>query len=139
VARLFEEGAMSWRNRRNGLAVALLSLFVSTSCATHLSSPGAYDNGDGELVVQNRGWETVTVYAVRGPAAIRIGAVDGMSTRTFALTPAVVGPPGMIQLKGLRRITGEEFMSSTFDMMPGATAQWTIEANPRLSHLRMTR
>lgn len=127
---------MSWRSRRIGLSLAMLSLLVCTSCATYVSSAGSYAEPNGELVVDNRGWETVTVFAVRGPVAVRIGSVDGMSTRTFALTPAIVGPAGMMQLKGLRRTSGEEFISTAFDMAPGTQTHWTIESNARLSTLR---
>jgi hypothetical protein len=127
---------MSWRNRWTGLSLALISLVASTSCAS-LGPSGAYEPPGTELVVQNRGWENVTVFAVRGPVAIRVGSVDGMSTRTFALTPAILGPGGMIQLKGLRRISGEQFLSTMFDMGPGTSAQWVIETNANLSHVRV--
>jgi len=126
---------MSRRNRWTGLFLVMLSVLISASCATHISSAGAYEGEPGELVVENRGWETVTVYAVRGASALRIGTVSGLSSRTFKLNPAVVGPPGMMQLKAERRISGEAFTSSMFDMSPGTNAQWTIETTARLSHL----
>jgi hypothetical protein len=131
---------MVCRSGRIGQSLAVLSLFAATACATYASTGGGdYAGGNGELVVQNRGWENVTVYAVRGPVAIRIGSVSGLSARTFALTPAILGPGGSMQLKGQRRISGEEFLTPAFDFGPGGNARWVIESTASLSHVMVLR
>ena len=126
---------MVYRGRRIGLSLAMLSLSAVTACAPAVTGSGAHVRQNSELIVQNRGWENVTVFAVRGPVAIRIGTVDGMSTRTFILTPAILGPGGFMQLRGLRRISGEQFLSHSFDLGPGGNARWIIESTASLSHV----
>lgn len=123
------------RLRRTPLITSALFALVAAGCAA-LGPPGdPYAIERNALVVQNRGWEDVTVFVVRGEAAIRIGVVQGLSSRVFVLPSAVTGSGLTLQLRGQRRITDQAFTSHAFSMQPGEMASWTIEPLPSLSHV----
>jgi hypothetical protein len=123
------------RRRRTKLITSALLVQLLAGCAALGPPIDPYAIERNALVVQNRGWEDVTVFVVRGDAAIRIGVVQGLSSRVFVLPSAVTGSGLTLQLRGQRRITDQAFTSHIFNMQPGERASWTIEPLPSLSHV----
>jgi hypothetical protein len=96
--------------RRNRLAACAFAALLAAGCAALGPSSAPYAIERNTLLVQNRGWEDVTVFVVRGETAIRIGVVPGLGSRTFLLPSAVTGPGGGIQLRAQRRISDLAFV-----------------------------
>jgi hypothetical protein len=123
------------RRRRIPLLTTALCSLLAAGCAALGPPIDPYAIERNALVVQNRGWEDVTIFVVRGDAAIRIGVVQGLSSRVFVLPSAITGSGLTLQLRGERRITDQAFTSHVFNVQPGEMASWTIEALPSLSHV----
>jgi hypothetical protein len=123
------------RCRHTPLLAIGMAAVLAAGCAALGPPVDPYAIERNALVVQNRGWEDVTVFVMRGEAAIRIGIVQGLSSRVFVLPSSVTGSGLTMQLRGQRRITDQAFTSHVFDMEPGEMASWTIEPVPSLSHV----
>lgn len=121
--------------RRNRIIILVACLLLLSGCAALGPAAERYSRERNTLIVQNRGWDNVTVYVVRGEAAIRIGDVQALSSRVFPLPSSVTGSGMPIQLRGLRRLQDEVFTSPAFDVQPGEEVRWTIESHATLSHV----
>ena len=116
------------------ISIAGLTL-VLAGCA--LTGPTSHDYAPQRttVLVQNRGWESVQVSVVRAGVPLRIGSVQGLSTRLFVLPPAIMGSGLDLHLRGTRRISGEIFDSQRIDIVPGDRANWVIEPTAAQSYL----
>ena len=97
-------------------AVPLAAVLLLGGCATAgAPAEGAGPGGDHEIVVENHGWETVRVYAVRDNARLRLGTVTGMNRERFRLKPGMITPQGYLRL-ALRPIAGPEHITEPVSM-----------------------
>ena len=117
------------------IATLIASALLLSSCAALGPAAERHSRERNTLLVQNRGWDDVTVYVVRGETDIRVGVVQALSSRMFPLPSSVAGPGTPIRLRGRKRLQDEVFTSHAFNMSPGEVARWTIEALPTLSSL----
>jgi hypothetical protein len=118
-------GAVSRALRLTLVAVAAIA--VASSCAKRTAT----SSGSSEkipLLVNNRGYYDVTVYAVRSPggAGARIGNVSGGSTASLSVRFADLQAGGRMVLRvraiGARR----EWLSPALSVGTGATARLNV-------------
>lgn len=129
---------MEARNRWLGGSIAL-AFTITAGCAALAPSGNPEPVRHLTLHVTNRGWEDVTVFIGRGSANIRVGIVEGLSSRLFVLPTSITGTGLAMHLRGKKRISDEEFVSHVFDVSPGETASWVIEPLSSLSHVMIRR
>ncbi len=77
------------------------------------------------VVVENRNWQDVTVYALRGGARVRLGTVTSMQTGRFVLSTEMTGST---QLRLMADPVGslETFTSEPVRVEPGDQVQWRL-------------
>lgn len=108
-------------------AVPLAAVLLLGGCA----SAGGTADGAGEesgqtVVVENHGWETVRVYAVRSNARLRLGTVRPMNTERFRLKAGMVTPQGYLRL-ALRPIAGPEHLTDPVSVSRGGVIHLDVQ------------
>lgn len=104
-------------------AALLLGGCASTSGG---SAEGAGLASDRTIVVENHGWETVRVYAVRNNARMRLGTVRAMATERFDLKPGMVTPQGHLQLM-LKPIAGPAHLTEPVSVGRGGAIHLNVQ------------
>jgi len=116
-------------------SIAAVSLLSAGACTGLTSNRAAPTPRVSLLTVENRGWEDVTLFVVRGGVPIRIGTVRGLSSELIAVSVGVTGIGQPFQLRGRRRLTGEQFDTQLFTLDPGAAMRLIVEQVPGFSSL----
>ncbi len=129
--------------RQNILLLLAALLPVSFVSCTSARQPvdGSPPVPQAEVVVrvENAGWEDATVYLLRGSARLRLGVVDGFGTRTFALSHGLLGSGQELRLAIEPTITRRIHASDTFNVSPGQTVRWSVNARSRVATLSIQR
>ncbi len=93
------------------------------------------DDGDSEprvadvvVVVENRNWQDVTVYALRGGARVRLGTVTTYHTETFVMKSEMTRS---VEFRLLADPIGslETYQSDPVRIEPGDQIRWTLTAD----------
>ncbi len=89
------------------------------------------------VVVRNYSWDHVTLYLARdGVKAVRLGELEAFSDRTFPIPSWALTELNDVHLVA-RQLAGRSFRSESFIFPTGATAVWTIESQPAMSHVML--
>ncbi len=114
---------------RRTLAVTLTMTAWVGGCSL-LRGGGHEEDAEREVVevvvvVENRNWQDVTVYALRGGARVRLGTVTSMQTARFVLSTEMTGST---QLRLMADPVGslETFTSEPVRVEPGDQVQWRL-------------
>lgn len=85
------------------------------------------------IEVTNNNFEDLVVYWRKGEVDIALGVADGMNTRRFIITPAMLGDGIGVQLAIGPRGQRATHASSMFDLQPRAIASWIVDYRAGLS------
>jgi hypothetical protein len=88
------------------------------------------------VVVENQNWEAMAVYVVRNGSSIRVGIVDGLSTRTLIVPESIMGHTGEVELMGESRIGAVRHRLTPVPWSSGRSLHLTLGSQPFLSVLR---
>jgi hypothetical protein len=83
--------------------------------------------------VTNNNFEDLVVYWRKGETDVALGVVDGMTTRRFAISPALLGDGLAIKLAIGVRGQRASHASTVFALSPRATAAWIVDHRAGLS------
>lgn len=111
------------------------SLIVLTTCyvtaCVPLAGRGSHEPGPRQEVtlieVTNNNFDDLVVYWRKGEVDIALGVANGMTTRRFIITPALLGDGMGVQLALGRRGERAGHVSSVFDLRPRARASWIVD------------
>jgi hypothetical protein len=118
------------------LLLPLIAGALFTACASGGAGNGAEAPTPSiSLVVENHSWGPVTVYLSASGLRLRIGVVDGMSTRGFPLDRFRSAMEGHDVYLIARPLAGQPFRSQDFLYSPGRTTIWTVENQSALSQV----
>lgn len=114
-----------------GVELALIAL-VANACATSRTAPHQIDVeevGVARLVVENRSLSEIQVYVIHGGARISLGRVPATHSVRLML-PANLLRAGSLALHGESRprIENRRFVTAPFNVLPGQTVRWRLEA-----------
>ena len=125
------------RPRAPTLRAALLSLLpLVAACAT---APSPWDGADAgpdlrrSITVVNENFQDVRVYLVIGAGRHPLGFVQSERSRTFRVSPALLGPDGLVHLAADPTGGGPSHDSREIALGFGERLIWTLSVNPRLS------
>lgn len=80
--------------------LALATLAALTACASQRDTPDGdvldvpQDTGPTRIQVENQNFADMTIYVIRSGQRYRLGTVNGHSTQTFTVPPALVAGGG---------------------------------------------
>lgn len=77
------------------------------------------------VVVENRNWQDVTVYALRGGARVRLGTVTSMQTARFVLSTEMTRST-QFRLMADPVGSSQTFTSDPVRVEPGDQVQWRL-------------
>ena len=112
-----------------GLALVTV---VASACATTSTVQSPLDvrePGVTHLLVENQSLSEVQVYVVHGGARVSLGRVP--ATRSVRLVlPATLLKTGFLALRGESRprVESGRFITDPFNVLPGQTVRWRLEA-----------
>jgi hypothetical protein len=122
--------------------VTLLTMLFA-ACATAprsahdpMTAPAVPADGV-RVVVQNQNWEAMTVFLVRAGSPIRLGIVDGLSTRTLRVPASYFGNSGDVELMGQTRISDVRHRLAAVPWASGRSLHLTLGSMPHLSVIRV--
>ncbi len=113
------------------LALTAVIILAQTAC------PLGQGSGDEEeepkqftvdVVVDNRNWQNMVIYAVRGGSRVRLGTATSMNTVTFVVTSDMTGA-AQFQLLADPIGGPESFTSLPLRIEPGDVVEWRLAAN----------
>ena len=112
------------------------------SCAAASRPAVAEDLGAIMLYVDNRGWDDMVVYVMRGTLQDRLGRVSAASRWSVALDKWVINQGGTIRIVAQpagSRYYGPGASASTqqLQLQPGQTLLWTIEKDLSRSFIEL--
>lgn len=124
---------------RSGLAVVTLTtLFAACAAPRVARDPFSAPHDDkARVVVENQNWEAIAVYVLRSGAPIRLGIVEGLSTRTLVVPSSYMGPSGQVELMGQSRISDILHRVPSVPWSAGRTLHFTVGSQPHLSVIRV--
>jgi len=88
------------------------------------------------VVVDNHNWEAMAVYVVRSGTPIRVGIVEGLSTRTLVIPASYLGSMDQVELMGQTRISEVRHSIPAVPLAAGRTLRLTLGSHPHLSMIR---
>ena len=86
------------------------------------------------LLIENRNWADITIYAIRGGSRVRLGTVTSMNSAEFVI-PAEVAGSGNIRLLADPVGSTQTFLSEPVVVGPGEQIEWRLAQNLRQSAL----
>ena len=123
------------------LSIVALAATMATlgACATlgGMAPRRASNSQPSGLIVQNNGWNQVTVYLIQGGARLRVGEVAGFSTQVFPGNRLGMMTGGSSTFLVARPLAGTPFRSENLVFTAGRTLVWTIENQPAHSYLSL--
>jgi len=131
---------MNFRATARCLITVTTLTFLFAACAVaprtardHLSA-----RFDGvRVIVDNQNWEAMAVYVLRSGTPIRLGIVEGLSTRTLAVPSSFMGNTGEVELMGQTRISDVRHRLPAVPWNAGRTLHVTLGSRPHLSLIRV--
>lgn len=120
-------------------ALSRLLMVVTTTftiACLPISTPGGgpHPSRNAAVVeVTNNNFEDLVVYWRKGQIDVALGVANGMTTRRFAVPPALLGDGLTIQLAIGARGQRASHASTVFDLPPRAIAAWIVDYRAGLS------
>jgi hypothetical protein len=129
---------LSYRKCRSSLIV----MFASAAMSGCASSPAALVGSfqlrgpatNATITVENRRLTDISVYAIVGDTRVRLGAVETMSSRTFAV-PRIIQMPSDIELFATARADDDNYSSLPIAVRPGDSILCVVEQSMKFSML----
>lgn len=112
----------------------LFLLHVLVAVGGCVTTPSRYheDRSAVTLIVENKQFDDIVVYLVRGGAPIRLGVVEGFRARTFRLLPAVLGAGNDLVLRAATANSRVQIVSETFQLHGARNIGWTLYGSETL-------
>ena len=126
--------ALWWRQASRLLGVWCF-LCVLTSCARPGQLTPESDDESVVLMVDNRNWQDVVVYAVHDGSRSRLGLVVAARTASFTLAPSYVTKGGDLYFIADPVGTTRSYSSERVVVQRGQYIEWTLESGLERSSL----
>lgn len=116
-----------------GLALALIGLSATAWASRSADGVDPGPDAQAHVEVTNNNWAHMAIYLVRGTTRARLGTVNSMTTRRFAL-PGTVTPDDQIRLAASPIGSRKIYNSPPIMVHRGGAIDWRVENHLALSN-----
>ena len=124
-----------WRRSASHWLSAWCVVVLLVGCSRPRQVPAASEENDVVLVVDNRNWQDVVVYAVHDGSRSRLGLVVATRTATFTLAPTYVTKGGDLYFVADPVGATRSYSSERVVVQRGQYIEWTLESGLERSSL----
>jgi hypothetical protein len=126
---------LRWWRLASGLLCAWCLVVALSSCSRHRQLATPNEEESVVLVVDNRNWQDVVIYAVHDGSRSRLGLVVTARTATFTLPPSYVTRGGDLYFIADPVGATRSYSSERIVVQLGQYIEWTLESGLERSSL----